>query len=276
VNTVQLSTEEYQLISGLIYQNFGINLSEQKRTLITERLQKILLAGGFTSFQEYYNYVVHEPSGRALLAMVDRISTNHTIFFREKEHFDILAAIVLPQVKKRLHTQERRDIRIWSAGCSSGEEPYSLAMVLAEYFGSETARYDIGILATDIAISALDKAARGAYSTNQIASIPPLYKQRYFVPSENKNWMVKDNLQKMITFRRLNLMRQTYPFRGKFQVIFCRNVMIYFDKVTRDALLERLHQYLEPEGYLFIGHSESISSSAGLYRFIKPAVYQRI
>jgi len=274
IDTIHLSDEEFTLISKLVYEKFGIKLSEKKRTLIIGRLQKVLHLGGFKSFKEYYNYVTKDRTGRALQTLADKISTNHTYFFREKDHFDFFLTIILPRIAGNLN-KNKRGIRIWSAGCSSGEEPYTLAMLMDDYFGGQVSKMDIGILATDISISALEKAATGIYSAENISQVPPLYRKKYFSPLEDGNWMIKQNLKNMVTFRRLNLIRPDYPFRGLFQVIFCRNVMIYFDRPTQTALVERFYHYTEPGGYLFISHSETVDRSSGLYQYVQPSVYQK-
>lgn len=272
----KLTDEEFNLISWLIHERFGIKLGEQKRTLIVGRLQKVLLSGEFNSFKEYFNHVLQDSTGRALLTLADRISTNYTFFFREKEHFDFLLATVLPQIFDMLKKKGSRDLRLWCAGCSSGEEPYSLAMVICEYFGHELSNLDIGILATDISDSALKEASAGVYPAERMSQLPLVYRQRYFSPLKDGSWVVKKSLKDLVLYRRLNLMRQEYPFKGRFQVIFCRNVMIYFDKATQQALVERFHRYLEPGGFLFIGHSESIDRSTGLFKYVKPSIYQKI
>jgi chemotaxis protein methyltransferase CheR len=273
---LELTDEEFALIRELIHQRFGINLSEQKRSLVIGRLQKVLLSGGFRSFREYYDHVVQDSTGRALLTLVDRISTNHTYFFREQEHFDFLKTVVLPEITAGMKGSQRKDLRFWCAGCASGEEPYSVAMVVSDFFGDNLSGMDVGILATDISVSALEKAVAGVYPTEQLAGVPPLYRQRYFDPLGKGNWAVREELKRMVLFRRLNLMRTDYPFKGRFQVIFCRNVMIYFDNPTKKALVERLYRYTEPGGYLFIGHSETLDQSSGLYRYVRPAVYRKI
>ncbi|MDD2444353.1 MAG: protein-glutamate O-methyltransferase CheR, partial [Desulfotomaculaceae bacterium] len=232
-------------------------------------------SGSFGSFKEYYDYVVKDHSGRALLDLVDRISTNHTFFFREKDHFDYLSAVVLPEISETLRRKQRCDVRIWSAGCSSGEEPYSLAMVASEYYGDRILGADLGILATDISISALEKATAGIYPEESMSTVSLAYRHKYFTRLKDGAWAVKKSLKDMVLFRRLNLIQQSYPFKGMFQVIFCRNVMIYFDKVTQKALVERFYRYTEPGGYLFIGHSETLDRGAGLYRFVQPSVYKK-
>lgn len=275
-NFFQLSDHEFQLISTLVRRRFGIDLGEHKRTLIVARLQKVLREGGFPDFQSYYDYVVSDPSGQALLTMVDRISTNHTFFFREKEHIDFFRTTALPRVFEIIRRKGQKGFRIWSAGCSSGEEPYTLAIVISDYFGDSLSAIDAGILATDISVTALEKAKTGVYTKEQISKVPPLYRQRYFTHLQRDLYEVRPSVKALVLFRRLNLMRQEYPFKERFHVIFCRNVMIYFDHTTRRQLLERFHRYTEPGGYLIIGQSESIDRSSALYRYICPSVYQRI
>lgn len=276
MENIKLNDDEFRLISQLLYRRYGINLTEQKRALVVERLQKTLRAAQFPSFKAYYKHVISDSSGKALLHMVDRLSTNHTFFFREAEHFDFLRLRVFPELVNNFQKQGSRKIRIWSAGCSSGEEAYTTAMVINEFFGDELSRWDIGILATDISVTALEKAHSGLYDHSQLACIPPAYRIRYFKPSGNGTWSVLPAIQDMILFRRLNLMNESYPFKGLFNVIFCRNVMIYFDNATQQRLINRLHFYTEPNGYLFVGHSESSSQYRSLFKYIQPAIFQKI
>lgn len=275
MEALRLTDEEFNLISSLVYKKFGIKLGEQKRALIIGRLQKVLHAGGFVNFKDYYNHVVNEPSGTALLTLVDKISTNHTFFFRENEHFEYLSANILPNIIKEMQNRPKQAIRIWCAGCSSGEEPYTLAMVISEFFKNNIDDVDIAILATDISVSALEKAESGIYPVERMELVPLAYRQRYFESLKDGNWEIKSNLKKMVLFRRLNLIRQDFPFKGLFQLIFCRNVMIYFDKDTQRDLISRFHRYTEPNGFLFIGHSETLDRSSGLYKYIMPSIYQK-
>ena len=273
----QLSMEEFDLIRKLVYDRFGIHLNEQKKSLVVERLQKTLRTGQFESFRAYYDYVVRDRSGKALLELVDRISTNHTHFFREKDHFVFMQTTWLPALKKAAQTAgKKKDIRIWSAGCSSGEEPYTIAMLLADQFEMDGSGWDIGILATDISTTVLEKAQAGLYSDTQLEQVPDVFKRKFFRPAGDGLYTVTPAIKDLVMFRRLNLMNKEYPFKGQFQIIFCRNVMIYFDEPVRNELLQRYHRYLEPDGYLFIGHSESIGRDNKYFRFIRPAFYQKI
>jgi len=273
---MDLSAREFYLIKNLIYNKFGINLGEHKKNLIIQRLHKELRNGGFSSFEDYYHYVTRDASGQALHVLGDLISTNHTYFFREEAHFDFLRKCALPQLAAVLRGRGEKELRIWCAGCSSGEEPYSLCMMLSDYAADNSPGIEFYILGTDIASPALQKAAAGVYSSEQISQIPPLYRLHYLENLFDGRWRVKQSIRKRVLFRRLNLMRREYPFEKRFQVIFCRNVMIYFDALTRERLVERFSRCLEPEGYLFIGHSETLDRSSGLYRFVQPAVYQKI
>ncbi|MEW6182067.1 MAG: protein-glutamate O-methyltransferase CheR [Bacillota bacterium] len=271
----QITDEEYSLIKNLVYDRFGINLGEHKRALVIARLQKVLHTGSFPSFKDYYDHVMRDPSARSLLTLIDRISTNHTYFFREKEHLEFYRTTLLRQLRE-VSGGRKTDVRIWSAGCSSGEEPYTLAIITSDYFADDFSGVEVGILATDISVSALQKAKEGEYPAERMSQVPLEYKQKYFSPLKNGNWVVKKNLKDIVLFRRLNLMRKDYPFKGRFQAIFCRNVMIYFDNTVRQELIKRFHRYIEPEGYLFIGQSESLDRSNGLFKYVKPSVYQKV
>lgn len=275
---ISLSDEEFQLISNFVYNKFGIKLTEQKRTLVVERLQKFLRLGGFNSFKEYFEYVINDKSGQALVTFIDKISTHHTFFFRENEHFNFLTKVALPEFLKMFKEQRKEvDIRIWSAGCSSGEEPYTIAMCVCEFIDDNHLKdTNISILATDISISSIEKAQNGVYDAETLIYIPKLYRSKYFTQIDDEYYEVKPRLKKMVLFRRLNLMRDVYPFKSRFHIIFCRNVMIYFDIPTRQGLISRFHRYTFPNGYLFIGHSETLGHKTSLYEYIKPAIYKKI
>lgn len=271
-----ITDQEFNLIRSLVYEKFGINLTDQKRSLVVGRLQKLLRDEGFQTFKEYYDDVVGDKTGQAIDKLVDRISTNYTYFNREKAHFDFFAQSALPVIATQLKNKNSRDIRIWSAGCSSGEEPYMLAILMMEYFGNEYGMWDGGVLATDISDRVLTKAKQGTYLEEQVNKVPGNMLRKYFNKIDADQWTVNDRLKKEVIFRRFNLMNKQFPFKKPFQVIFCRNVMIYFDKSTRDELVARFYQFLEPGGYLFIGHSETLGRQHNLYRYLMPALYQKI
>ncbi|MBU2546828.1 MAG: protein-glutamate O-methyltransferase CheR [Proteobacteria bacterium] len=266
---------EFETIRHLIYEQFGINLTEQKRSLVAGRLQKMIRGMGFTRFSEYLAHLETDASKQSLRDLINRISTNHTFFFRETAHFDYFCQTVLPELTGRLKQRNARDLRIWSAGCSSGEEAYTLVMLMKEFFGMDYGQWDAGLLATDISTDALATALNGIYPEERTSMIPSNFKSRYFKKISEDRWAVDPALKREIIFRRFNLMTKTFPFKQPFHVIFCRNVMIYFDQPTREALVQRFFEFTAPGGYLFIGHSESLRRDACPYDYVMPAVYRK-
>jgi len=268
---IAISDREFILLTEYIYKYCGINLTK-KKTLVESRLYGFLMQKGFADFSSFYDYLLNDESGDVVCAVIDRISTNHTFFMREIQHFNYFRDQVLPQVKAAV---KNRDLRIWSAGCSSGEEPYTLAMIIADYFGQEKKLWDSSILATDISSRALNKAREGIYNDEEISSLPAPWKRRYFRNLGPDQSMVTNKLKEDIVFRKFNLMDKTFPFKKKFQVIFCRNVMIYFDSTTKQDLIDRFYDCTDKGGYLFIGQSESLNRDESKYQYIMPAVYRK-
>ncbi len=275
IELIKLSDSEYKLMSRLVYDKFGINLGEQKRSLIVGRLNKILKQHGLKSFKEYYDYVLSDTSGAALTTMIDRISTNHTFFYRENDHFDYFSKTTILEIIAGLKRQNRRDIRIWCAGCSSGEESYTIAMLLLEHLGHELKSWDVGVLATDISSKALDTAIIGAYFDQNVSKLPKMLRNKYLNRQPDGRWTVNDRVKSLVLYRKLNLMGGGYPFKKKFHAIFCRNVMIYFDKPTRSGLINRFSRYMEDGGHLFIGHSETLGRDNSAFTYIQPALYRK-
>lgn len=270
-----ISDKEFTQIRELVYSRFGINLTEQKRALVTGRLNKVLREGGYETFQSYIDYIKDDDSGTSLSLLVDRISTNHTYFYREPEHFKYFSSTVMPHIIQSQQNRAQKQLRIWIAGCSSGEESYMLAMLVREALGPAISTWDIGLLATDISTVALGKAENGLYTEENIAHMPVNMKNKYFSKTGDGGFQVKDTVRNMITHRRMNLMRPQFPFKGTFQVIFCRNVMIYFDQQTRDTLLRKFAKFLDPGGFFFIGHSETLGRSNNHFSYVMPAAYRR-
>ena len=271
-----ISDQEFQLISEWVREHLGIHLSEHKRGLVVGRLQTFLHEQGFASFHAYYQFLKQDTSGEALNGLVNRITTNYTYFYREHAHFEFLWREVFPPLIQELRRRNNRDLRIWSAGCSTGEEAYLLAMLQMEYLGSEYQQWRAGVLATDISEHALERAKTGVYAAEQLDRLPEGLRRKYFQPFQGVQQVrVVSGVREQVTFRRLNLMNPRFPFRKPFQVIFCRNVMIYFDEPTRRGLLNRFYQCLEPGGYLFIGHAESLGRQREDFEYILPAVYRR-
>lgn len=273
---LDITDKEFKLISGLVYDKFGINLTEKKRSLVVGRLNKLIKNLGLKSFNEYYELVINDNTNASLLSLVDRISTNHTFFYRENSHFEYLKDKVLPEITKKIKDKGSRDLRIWCAGCATGEEAYTISMILNEFFGNMMFEWDVGMLATDISVSSLEKAQNGMYSFDKIQNLPISYKQKYLEKREDWNYIVKDKLKSIILFKRLNLINEDFPFKNKFHIIFCRNVMIYFDKETKDNLVNRFYRYMFDGGYLFVGHSESLDRKVCPFEYLRPAIYKKI
>ena len=264
-----LNAKEYEKISRLAYEHFGLDL-RSKQSLVAARLGKKLRELGLKSFQHYYEYVKADRSGAALASMVDHLTTNHTSFFREPKHFDFLRRVVYPALRTRSR------IHIWSAACSSGEEPYSIAMSLLEGAPREAA-VKVRIKATDISTRVLEKAKRGVYPADRVAEIPPVLLQKYLVKATGESagsYRFKSDIRSMIEFERLNLMGRL-PETYCCSAIFCRNLMIYFDKPTQQSLVQRLSERLEEGGYLFIGHSESLNNISHGLDYVCPATYRK-
>jgi chemotaxis protein methyltransferase CheR len=270
-----MTDADFGKISRLVYEVCGINLTEGKKELLQARLGKVIRQGVFRSFRDYYEHVLKDSSGEELVRLLDAVSTNFTSFFRESQHFDYLRNEFLPEAVDRKKGQGKK-LRFWSAGCSSGEEPYSLAIAVLESLDyPET--WDLKILSTDLSSKVLKMAAAGIYPQERIRSVPAPVVRKYFLKGDNE-WKgyvkVKSSLKKHISFERLNLM-ETFSFSESFDCIFCRNVMMYFDKPTQAALLGRFFQHLSPGGALLIGHSESLAGNEHSFRYVKPAIYRK-
>ncbi|MGB3367658.1 MAG: protein-glutamate O-methyltransferase CheR [Acidaminobacteraceae bacterium] len=268
---MNIKESEFQKISSYVKSNFGINLTKRKKTLVRSRLQNTLADLGYKTFDEYYNYVVGDTSGEAILELINKISTNHTYFYREEKHFDFMQNTVLPLLYKR--EKAAKDIRIWSAGCSSGDEAYTLAIILEEFLKGKGS-WNKQILATDISQNALAKARNGIYKADQIDKLPEEWKQSYFEKQDEGKLAIKKNIKSEVIFRSFNLMNK-FPFKKKFHVIFCRNVMIYFDNETKIKLVNAFYESLEDGGYLFIGHSETIERGKTKFELVKPSIYRK-
>jgi chemotaxis protein methyltransferase CheR len=257
-----LSRQDFERLSRFISEHCGIKMPPAKKTLLESRLQKRLRTVGTPSFREYCDYLFENPDGMSeLVHMIDAVTTNKTDFFREPVHFTFLSETVLPEFVRNQGIAGDQRFAVWSAGCSSGEEPYTLAIVLSE-FAAHNPGFQFTIMATDISTKVLDKARNGIYDEDQIAMIPYALKQKYFMRSKDreKNLVrVVPALRSLIRFQRLNLMDERFPVpEASLDAIFCRNVMIYFERNTQNKLLGRLCRYLKTGEHLFLGHSETV------------------
>ncbi|PCI30738.1 MAG: hypothetical protein COB67_00890 [SAR324 cluster bacterium] len=268
---MNMSDAEFGQYQQLIYDTCGINFTAPKKQLLISRLRKRMNVMKIPSFRAYREHVTNPMHKDEFTLMLNAVSTNKTDFFRESVHFDFLIKNVYPRMTGQ------RDIRIWSAACSSGEESYTLGMTLLEHFGNNRSK-NIKILSTDISTKVLDEAERGIYSTAQISPVPQPLLRKYFLKGSNQwsdHYLVKDCLKELTYFRRLNLMEK-FPLSVTFDFIFCRNVMIYFDKITRERLVANLAEQLTRGGYLFIGNAESLSGIKTTLKYVQPAVYQKL
>jgi chemotaxis protein methyltransferase CheR len=265
--------QNFNTLRDIVMKNTGISLSDHKRDLVYGRLTKRLRALGFTSFDQYCDLLMNDPDGE-MENFTNAITTNLTSFFRENHHFEFLSEELLPSLMK--HNQHR-GLRIWSAGCSTGEEPYSIAMTLRETIPNID-QLDIRILASDLDTNVVRTAASGVYPVSRVESMEKERLRRWFHKGKGDNAghvKVRDELQRLISFRQLNLM-QPWPMRGKFDIIFCRNVVIYFDKPTQSQLFDRFANQMNDHTHLFIGHSENLNNITERFSLIGKTIYRKV
>ncbi len=264
-----LSEADFRKLTQFLQKNYGLDLT-RKRQLITSRLSSALETRGYQDFGSFIDHLIKSRDADDMEMVLNKLTTNYTFFEREKEHFDFFVRVILPDLVQR----HRRDkvLSIWSAGCSSGEEPYNISMYIMDFLGREAAAWDTRVLATDISHRALAAAKQGVYELPD--SIPASWKSQYFVPDkESGKYAVAPRIRNNVIFQAFNLM-DPIRFKLRFDVIFCRNVMIYFDQPTKDALVGRFYDATVPGGYLLIGHSENISPGSK-YRRLAPSTFQK-
>ncbi len=267
-----ISEREFKQLADYIKVNYGIHLKDEKQTLLITRLSNVLMEKNFVCFADYFDYMINDQNGDAVVTLIDKITTNHTFFMREADHFNFFKGKILPQLAD---TSKNKDLRIWSAGCSSGEEPYTLGMIIDEFFGTGKIGWDTKVLATDISSKVLEIALKGVYSNEGIALLPAFWRLNYFNKLNNEKSVLIERIRNEVIYRKFNLMDKVFPFKKKFHVIFCRNVMIYFDNQTKMELVKKFYDLTEPGGYLFIGHSETLNRNETEYKYIMPAVYRK-
>lgn len=266
-----IKDNEFRILTSFMKENYGINLSK-KRTLIEGRLGLLLKKNGFDSFESFIEYAINDSSGEAVNLLLNKLTTNYTYFYREEEHYQYVESVILPELTGRI---KNHDLRCWSAGCSSGEEAYTLAMTIDQYFGSDKKAWDSTILATDLSKSVLNKAKKGIYGFNSLEKLPRYKIEEYFTQTDENNFAIKDFLKKEVVFKYFNLLDENYPFKKKFHLIFCRNVMIYFERSTKELLVKKFYDVLENGGYLIIGHSESLNGMMSNFKYVRPSIYRK-
>lgn len=263
-----ISDNDFLRLTNFIRSTYGIDLS-RKRQLITGRLSTTIRQHGYKDFSEFIDHLLKYKDEDEITLLLNKLTTNYTFFMREKEHLDYFCNQIIPELIRR--HQKDKTLSIWSAGCSTGEEPYNLSMFLFDYLGAHAREWDTRILATDISDRALTSAKHGIYELPE--SIPPDWKKKYFTKNVDGTYSVSQKVRDNVIFQRFNLM-DPIRFRRKFDVIFCRNVMIYFDQPTKDALVQRFYDATLPGGFFLISYSENLSSKTP-YRRLAPATFQK-
>ena len=263
-----ISDEDFRKLTTFIKSQYGITLQE-KRQLVTSRLSTLATEQGYTSFTPFVTQLLKEKDPQKIEQVLNRLTTNYTFFMRETEHFDYFTKVIMPELVRKY--ERKKSIAIWSAGCSSGEEPYNLTMYIKDFLGLQASQWDTRILATDISQKALAKAKQGIYEVPD--TVPAVWRKKYFKKIEGSRYVVSPEIRNNVIFQTFNLM-DPIKFRTKFDVIFCRNVMIYFDQPTKDALVRRFYDATNPGGYLMISHSENLSKDAP-YVTVAPSTFQK-
>ncbi|MFA5675706.1 MAG: CheR family methyltransferase [Christensenellales bacterium] len=268
---IAINDKEFFLLVDFLQKKFGINLTK-KRTLIESRLNNFLIENGFFNYETFLNCAFKDKTGNMLNQIINRLTTNYSYFMREWDHFEFFKDHVLPEIKAR---EKHNDLRIWSAGCSTGQEPYMLAMLIADSFRGIRDNWDTKILATDISQKALQAAQKGEYDDECLKNVPQDWKRKYFIRRNDGKWEVKKIIKDEVVFRRLNLIENQFSFKRKLHIIFCRNVMIYFNQQTKAKLVEKFYEATADCGYLFIGQSETLDLSTIRYKNVRPSIYKK-
>lgn len=266
-----MNDNEFRRIVAYMKKNYGIDLS-QKRVLVGGRLENYIIRNGYSGYDDYMSKVESNPNSPEATDIVNVLTTNHTYFMRESEHFDYMTRVALPWAKAK--AERDKDLRIWSGASSTGEEPYTLAMVLLDFFGIDHKSWDTRVLATDVSTRVLEHATKGVYLRENIEPLPAKWKQRYFKKLSNEEYVVKDELKKELIFRQFNLM-SPFPFKRKFHIVFLRNVMIYFQDDVKYQLIKKIYDFMEPGGFLFIGTTESLDRHKTQFQYVQPSIYRK-
>ncbi len=268
MTALTISDIDFKRLVEFVKGKYGVDL-RQKRQLITSRLGSTVKNKGFKSFKEYVDFMLTKSNDDDINQLMGKLTTNYTYFMRETESFDFFHGTILPEIVRR--HQRDKSLAIWSAGCSSGEEPYNVSMYIMEYLGQQASAWDTRLLASDLSMDALAKAKRGVYELPD--NFPAKWKREFFVPEKNGHFAVAPKIKNNVIFRQFNLM-EPIKFKRKFDVIFCRNVMIYFDQPTKKALVERFYDATVPGGYLIISLSENLTPDAP-YKRVATSIFQK-
>lgn len=266
---LKMRDDEFKHLVTFVKSNYGINLT-QKRVLLEGRLTNYLTERGFSDYASYIKMLEADKTGQEITTFLNKVTTNHTYFMRESDHFDFFRDKALPFWEPRVRD---RDLRVWCAASSSGEEPYTLAMILHDYFGAKSPKWDKRLLATDLSLKVLEQARHGQYLGESIQTLPESWKKKYFSKVNDETYQVVDGIKREVIFKQFNLMDPIVAKRP-FHVIFCRNVMIYFDAPTKADLVERMYDVMAPGGFLFVGHTESVAKPTR-FNYVMPSVYQK-
>lgn len=274
-----LSDADFKRLAQFIESELGIRMPPTKRVMLESRLQKRLRKFGFDSYSKYVDFVF-SPEGREseLINMIDAVTTNKTDFFREAEHFDYLVGKIVPTAEEQCGAGISRPFSLWSAGCSTGEEPYTIAMVLEERKAIDP-RFSYRIFASDLSTQVLDKAKEAVYEESKVDVVPMSFKKKYMLRSKDKDKALvrmKPEIRSRISFARINFMDDSYPVSETFDVVFCRNVIIYFERAIQEAILKKLCRHIRTGGWLILGHSETLTGMSMPLKGIAPTIYERL
>lgn len=276
---VTIKDKEFNYLKDLVHKHTGIFLAPHKKIMLQSRLNVRLRAHKIGSFEEYVSRLIQDKAffAQELPEIINRITTNKTDFFRENHHFEYIKTKFLPAAEQASKTTFKKKLRFWCSACSTGEEPYSLAIILSEYFATRPG-WDVKILASDIDTNVLNTASKGVYKEDRIETMRADLRLRYFTEKktdEGKEYEAKKTLKDLITFRKINLLEYPFPLQEKMDLIFCRNVIIYFDKPTQIKLFEQMEKNLVDEGILIIGHSETLFGISENFKFLGQTIYQK-
>lgn len=266
-----ITDSEFLRIVTYVKKNFGIDLS-QKRVLVGGRLENYLVRNGYANYNEFMEKVEKNPKGGEATDLINILTTNHTYFMREAEHFEFMKNVALPWAKSA--AMGTKDLRVWCGASSTGEEPYTLAMIINDFFGVEHVAWDTRLLATDISMKVLSHASKGVYLQEDVDPPPVNWKRRYFKQISPEEFRVKEELKKEVIFRQFNLM-DPITFKKRFHIVFLRNVMIYFQDDIKYPLIQRIYDHMEPGGYLFIGLTERLDRQMVKFNYVQPSIYRK-